>query len=202
MARTLIGCDRVPSSIRWLESTIKLWTKINCIYATALKEEDALYWYNERPNIGALAAAAWKTNLLAVEEYAAMKRSRITGKQSGRIDLYIANSSIDACIEAKQCWVTPGTRLATLEEKMNAALRDAKKDDDAHQRIGVVFYTMRVRSYDTAESALRHEIERVREIKPDTLAWCFPKETRRLESEKPEHTGFVWPGVIMALKEA
>ncbi len=53
-----------------------------------------------------------------------------------------------------------------------------------------------------SEKMLKSEIERVGETKPGALAGCFPKATRMLESERPENRGFVWPGVIMALKIA
>lgn len=176
-----------------------MWTKVNLTYSNA-ETDDALYWYNERPNIGALAAGAWKANMYAVEEYTAMKQDRITGKRSGRIDLYLASDETSACVEAKQCWVAPGTHTATLKAKMASAVRDAKKDHDASQKIAAVFYVMRVSANEITEVILKAEVERVRKIKPDALAWCFPKATRLLKSAKQEHQGFVWPGVIMALK--
>ncbi len=85
---------------------------------------------------------------------------------------------------------------------MAAALKDAKLDLDGEQKIGVVFYVMKVSADKINEKMLKSEIERVRKTKPDALAWCFPKATRQLESDKPELAGFVWPGVIMALKKA
>jgi hypothetical protein len=201
MVRKVIGHDPVPVRLKWLEPVIKMWTKVHSNYADN-ETDDALYWYNERPNIGALAAAAWKTNMCAVEEYTAMKRHHITDKKSGRIDLYISNDHTSACIEAKQCWVSPGTRPVKFKETMTAALRDAKRDDDGFQKIGAVFYVMKIKAtVDTInEKMLKSEVERVRETKPDALAWCFPKATRLLESSRPENEGFVWPGVIMALK--
>jgi hypothetical protein len=65
-------------------------------------------------------------------------------------------------------------------------------------KIGVVFHVMRVK--ESSDKILEGEVERVRETKPDALAWCFPNETRQLKS--PTHSGFVSPGVIMAMKIA
>lgn len=43
---------------------------------------------------------------------------------------------------------------------------------------------------------------RLAETKPDALAWCFPGITRDLRPAKKEHEGYVFPGVILALKVA
>ena len=146
MARNLIGKDAVPDKLQWLEVTIQKWLNINIKYTTLFGGTDTLYWYNERANIGALAGAAWKAGLYAIEEYAALKKPKdVTSKGSGRIDLYLTDSEgNDAVVEAKICWVAPRTTEKTLRNKMTEACKDAKRDHDAKLKIGVVFYVMRV----------------------------------------------------------
>jgi hypothetical protein len=129
----LIGHDPLPANaaLKWLEPAIRMWTKVHCIYAEVFKEDDALYWYNERPQVGALAAAAWKANMYALEEYATTKHHPITKKKTGRIDLYIGDhNGHSATLEAKLSWVNPDTRLEKLDAKMQWALDDARLDDD------------------------------------------------------------------------
>jgi hypothetical protein len=204
MVRNLVGYEVLTRDLRWLDPVLKSWIKVNRAYANVWRGKDALYWYNERPNVGALAAAAWKSGMYAVEEYAAIKHHPITKKSSGRIDLYVtAANGKAATIEAKQCWVFPKTTKRTLANWMKAALNAARLDDEEDaQKIGVVFYTMKVPIGEISEKVLKNEVERIRQIKVGALAWCFPKINRRLESEMPEHEGFVWPGVVMALNSA
>jgi hypothetical protein len=203
MPRNLAGHDPLHENLHWLKPVLLQWIQINREYADAYAGDDALYWYNERANIGSLAGAAWKANIYAVEEYTAFKRpASVTSKGSGRIDLYLADDHRDAIVEAKLCWVAPRTSPQTLRKAMANALKDARRDRDGEQKIGVVFYVMRVHENRAEETALREEVERVRQINPDGLAWCFPATARPLKSDKPEHIGFVWPGVIMALKLA
>lgn len=203
MLRDLIGSDPLPKNLEWLERTIDEWLEINCRYADVAKGQDTLYWYNERANIGALAGAAWKAGICAIEEYAALKKPKsATSKGSGRIDLYLTDESQDAIVEAKICWVAPGTEPMKLRVKMREACADARRDHDGDQKIGAVFYVMRVHQERVHEKTLIEEVERIRKTKPDALAWCFPAAVRNLQSERPEHKGYVWPGVIIALKVA
>lgn len=202
MSRNLIGTDPLPKTLKWLEGTIQKWLEINRLYTDIYQGGDALYWHNERANIGTLAGAAWKAGIYAIEEYGAPKKSKSTSKRSGRIDLYLTNESQDAIVEAKMCWVSPGTQSKTLESKMTEACTDAKRDHDGAQKIGAVFYVMRVHQEHVREKTLLAEVERIRMTAPDVLAWCFPAKTRDLQSGKLQREGYVWPGVIMALKVA
>lgn len=58
-----------------MEPVLKSWLAVNQAFISGSKN-DCLYWYNERANVGAFAAAIWKAegaHGLALEEYSAKK---------------------------------------------------------------------------------------------------------------------------------
>jgi hypothetical protein len=211
LPKNLKGFDPPHSSLEWFAPAIEQWSKTHCSYADAFQGGDALYWFNERPNVGALAIAAWKAGMYAVEEYAAKKsinpvtkRSHpTTEKKSGRIDLYVADEyGNEAIFEAKQCWVNKATSKENMQGKMENALHDARCCPPDLQRVGLVFYVMKLKSTQVADEVLLNEVDRVRKTKPHALAWCFPGVNRQLVSDVGENPGYVWPGLIMSFRTA
>jgi hypothetical protein len=63
-------------------------------------KNDALYWYNERTNVGALAGAIWQQNGMALEEYGA-KKGNPESKWQGRVDLFFTIGKINVISECK-----------------------------------------------------------------------------------------------------
>lgn len=123
--------------------------------------DDVGYFYNERTNIGFLAAAAWrKRGWVALEEYRYDKAHRDKSKKisKGRADLYIYTKGDNGRvatigIEAKQVFVGKMGRLKSqldLSNKNSAlsrAYQDAKssvKKCDADYRCAVVFTVLSV----------------------------------------------------------
>lgn len=126
-------------------------------YISCFKEEDTAqdlgYFYNERTNIGFLAAAAWRQkNWVALEEFACDKKHRVEkGKLSkGRADLYIGvrasnNDITSISIEAKQQYVSNAKSLRAAldcrrpESIISKAILDARHSVDADYRCAAVF---------------------------------------------------------------
>ncbi|MET4220211.1 hypothetical protein ABIB00_005439 [Bradyrhizobium sp. LB14.3] len=125
-------------------------------YVRCFLHEDAAqdlgYFYNERANIGFLAAAAWRQRgWVAIEEFVCDKRDRIEkGKFArGRADLYVGVRSdrkvTSISIEAKQCYVQNGSSLrAALDLKqpksaLSRAVADARHGVDADHQCAAVF---------------------------------------------------------------
>jgi hypothetical protein len=204
LTRTLSGYDQPwPKTLAWLELAVKKWIAVNREYAEYADGGDALYWYNERAAIGSLAAGATRAGLLCLEEYVSVKtRETETKKGSGRTDLYLTDKKHQATLEAKLCWMSPGSDQKTLSGIMRAACEDARCNQEEVQKIGVVFYVVKTNKTHVAESILLKAVERVRDTNPRAIAWCFPAETRTLESEREERKDYVWPGVVMAMNVA
>lgn len=122
---------------------------------------DVGYFYNERANIGFLAAAAWREKgWVALEEFRSDKKHRLEkGKLSkGRGDLYVGlrtskNQIATMSIEAKQCWVGTGKQLlSSLNPKsksspLSKAIDDVKYvTNDADYSVAAVFVTVSLKA--------------------------------------------------------
>jgi hypothetical protein len=64
--------------LKHLEPVIKGWGKAISTYCEnwSDKDQDAPYYYNERPNVSLLAAGAWESGAVALEEYVTTKERR------------------------------------------------------------------------------------------------------------------------------
>jgi|SRR5665213_1855171 len=195
----------IHSALSWLSPALKGWTEANERYAQAFRGDDALYWWDERPNIGALAAGAWLGGLVAIEEYKAFKgEAKLTDKPNGRTDLFISqrNGLNAAVIEAKMHWWGKGEsgRLAT---KMLKACADACRNNEIDTRIGCSFVIPRWEK----KRASQHDIDDfVTEAqgsagKLDALAWSFPISARELHPPN-KNSKFVYPGILIAMRLA
>jgi hypothetical protein len=179
------------------------------------------YVYNERANVGILAAAAWKLpNWVALEEYATKKIRSSKEKSHGRGDLSVAHKGNEFAIEAKQAWPTLGTRATTawgkIEKQLKAAFHAAKElqKEEAANRIALVFVSPRVhtsaiqtyikRSLNslTPEQAMTQILEKwLVELNlhtHDSFAFCFPFNRRTYEADN----GYVYPGVLALLRHS
>ena len=67
------------------EELLEEWCLVHERYCRLVKD-DAIYWYGERPNIAAIAAAAWRCGWVALEEFSQSKGER-RSRVSGRADL-------------------------------------------------------------------------------------------------------------------
>ena len=125
-----------------LEPLLHKWIDLNNGYCKAFPG-DSLYWYNERATLSSLAAAVWKGNGYALEEYRTDKRF---GKDQwpGRSDLWFSWGKTDYLVEAKQIWSSLFSLSRESFEKISEALKVAKSAvvenrEDVGNRLGVVF---------------------------------------------------------------
>ena len=203
MIKSLSGCDpNWAKPLSWLNPAVKGWIEANEQYAKYWEGYDALYWYNERTAVGSLAAGAARAGFRVLEEYASMKSRPETVKKSGLTDLYVGKAANDATLEAKICWVDAGCGQGKLSAALTAACSDARCNRGTKQKVGLVFYVMKMRCEDASEQSLKREINRVREVRSGAVAWCFPGPTRTLATDTKQYKGFVWPGVVMAMRIA
>ena len=176
---------------------------------------EAPYWYNERANIGLLAAAAWRTGGVALEEFQHEKsepkisedgETVETMTRNGRCDLWICLGTKSERIEAKFRWLNMASdRIAEFaEESLNKALNDASKSkcDDAQGAVGVSFFPIFVKANKvTVERPIENYIEQtianLRKVDSDLIAWSFPIRFRSHVGEKYNN---LLPGVVMLAK--
>ena len=189
---------RPGSGLEPLEPVLETWRKLVHDFCGATGR-DAPYWYNERANVGVLAAAAWKTEGgLALEEYASPKRHGQT-RWKGRTDLWLQVGQSQYVVEAKIAWVSvtrpKNNALSTVKYWLSLAEEEAPANiADSAMKVGMVF----VVPYLAGSAAVFAEERSValqsklRELKPDLFAAAFPESVMSLSND----AGYVYPGVF------
>ena len=178
-----------------------------------ITDGDVPYWYNERANIGVLAAAAWRCGRIALEEFQYEKidvshngetDETAQKKWNGRCDLWISDDRSEEIVEAKFKWLNmnseklPELAVSTLDD----AVRDAEntKGNDEVNAIGVAFLPLyaRVDKVENIEKLIAETIKRAIELKgPHLVAWCFPARLRNHIAEKNNN---YLPGIVLLAK--
>jgi hypothetical protein len=108
---------------------------------------DSPFWYRERPQVGFLAAAAWRLGWVALEEWGTEKGPH-REPSSGRNDLRIRRGKHEWFLEAKHTWCDidgdEEGNLKTLTKALQAARRSARmlilpRPRGMVQKVAVVF---------------------------------------------------------------
>lgn len=208
---------KIQSTLKGLRPVLQEWIHVVAAYSASYKNEgDVCYWYNERTSVGMLAAAAWRQEWVALEEFTtrkAHKESKGTDA-SGRCDLKISNSSASYAIEAKQAWQPIGSRVKDpwryVNQQRIKATEDARnlfKDQGSH-RLGVVFATPRLKvsdaqkgedQFETTTTLINEWLSGLQQLKNvEGYAYIFPARNRRQVGHDDR---YIWPGTLMLLKQ-
>jgi len=147
--------------------TQELWRPLLLEWSIVLDQfalvsgSDLAQWHAERPNIGFLAAAAWRLGrkACAVEEY----REDWKPNVRGRPDLWIRVGDQDVCVEAKRHSIR-GASASDMEKariKLEAAAGQVRKRGrrQARQGMAICFLGIRVE-----RSRPNREVEQIDEI--------------------------------------
>jgi hypothetical protein len=202
------------------------WIELNEKYLHASKD-DCPWWYNERPLVGILAAAAWRKGFVVLEEYSVRKgRRKDETDASGRCDLKIwANKNSVFRFEAKQIKIGLGRRRKKgyrrpadqdefIEGKCRKIMRSldrARKDagelktERQERRLALCFVCPKIN---------KNEQRAIREEALDKLIASLSKKNHRNKKPAFSLSWFfvdrpsqlvkrtsVYPGVILLVKE-
>jgi hypothetical protein len=185
------------------------WIRLNGLLARSWADVgDVPWWYNERASISLLAGAIWNSRRssgdYAFEEYASVKRKE-RKNCAGRLDLEFCFSKQHFVAEAKQCWI-PISKGGDNARRIKDALARAKADvrrcspPAGMRKLAVVFgvpYVARARSTRQAlRASINSFVEEARAVDADAIAWTFPKL-----NSMPTISGFIYPGVVVWIKE-
>lgn len=180
------------------KSILEEWLSLINRYCANI-EDDAPYFYSERPNIGILSAAAWKAGFIALEEFAFPKRA----KTRSRCDLWICKMDPpykEDLIEAKQAW-----GIGNADSTMLKAITDVRKINrkEYYNRIGLIFLTQGIhKKYEQEmDNKIQELIKTSKDMDYDALSWVFPKNKRTL-SGGGQYKNIYYPGVILLAKVA
>ena len=185
---------------RDLRPVLKAWLTIHQDFSKKVKDEDALYFYNERATLSTLAGAAWKCGFYALEEYASYKTKKRKLK-NGRTDLWLRkNDHTEYVIEAKQVYVSMSPAASKTEDKIVTALDEAKRDAKASrnqkQGLGIVFVVPEIPPSKKAQVGeyVTAFIGKLEQIPCDLLSYTFVEDIDYL----PEgDAGYFYPGVAL-----
>ena len=122
-------------------SVFESWFDIIHDYADKT-DNDAIYWYNERANVGALAAALARNNITLIEEYSCTK-GRGEDKSYGRTDIACCYRNEWYLAEAKLKWQAISS-FSAIETKniTSPSCADARRSwhgDKGSVPIGITF---------------------------------------------------------------
>lgn len=192
----------VRRSLRHWGELLEEWCLVHERYCR-LVPGDAIYWNGERPNVAALAAAAWRCGWAALEEFAQPKIANRSGF-AGRADLYLLSPRSEDYVEAKFDWFSVSSKRSNtvrLLRTFRAALADAHNvhlKPGKHRRVGVAFgspYTREER-LGPASGGLTSVFGELTKENFDAAAWCFPMAAQFLKW-KDRSAIHYHPGVVL-----
>lgn len=196
---------RDGSAPEYWQRLFEAWAVLVERYCEATQGIDAPYWHRERPNVGLLAAAAWQTGLISLEEFAS-RRGRRGSDSHGRCDLWIAppGAKHGDAYEAKYEEVAP----SWFRDPVRPALKEALGQVGALQapyynrRFGVVFACILIplEEQRDPDAAICKAIEAAKGLKPLSVAWSFPVNMRA-HTENSPWENYSCPGVILVADE-
>jgi hypothetical protein len=185
---------------RNLEKILWTWVKLNERFFS--QKRDGSWWYNERASISVLAAAAWMTGGVALEEFFAKKKQK--GREhAGRTDVYLKMGKSEFACEAKFMWLSAKSTnaISRIEKTLKEACDNAEENDKSGKLLGVCFVTVYVAERNVAEFGnLIEELQNkiCSELEFDAIAWSFPAKAR--EELKGEKDKRLHPGSFLILR--
>ena len=192
------------------DALLEEWLLAHERYCRIMKDYDAAHWYKETPNVSILCAAAWRCGRIALQEFKTAKKVRGEEPWVGRGDLWICNDidGKEEFIEAKHLYVSlSGAKdkdglpaIRTSMEEATEAANEARLGQGAETTaLAVVFASVYApeSSIDKIDQLIKEFCETIKSSADyHALAWCFPKETRKLPNKK----GYYYPGIAMLVK--
>ena len=155
---------------------------------------DAIYWYNERANIGAFAAALARNsiqkNISVIEEYSCMK-GKGADKGLGRADLSFCYRNQWYLVESKIKWLSLTPKGRSLENINSEACKDAVRSWEQAtwtMPLGMTFVVPSIQPKYKKQitECVKDIIKRIEEVGSsfDFWAYCAPGRLRELQSAK------------------
>ena len=167
---------------------------------------DAIYWYNERANVGAFAAALARKGNAVIEEYSCLK-GRGADKGPGRADLSFCYRNHWYLVEAKLKWpqLYPASKSLNFEEIKDPACKDAKRtwqQDKGSIPLGLTFVVPHIHPQYSGQitECVKHVALQLKdENQCNFWAYCAPGRLRELQAKSKDYYPMV---LLLASKPA
>jgi hypothetical protein len=161
--------------------------------------------YHERAQIGFLAAAAWRSGGVALEEWRTEKTNPLNAARNGRGDLWVQMKGLCAHFEAKHARIVISVRVAEAARAARSRLRVAQCDvcdlrcGPGERRLGVLFVapTISRKHQHQAESLLGAWLNGLREQKLN-FAFAFKSTWPVI----PRGSDDITPGIALLVGRA
>lgn len=188
----------------FLYDLVRSWHKILKEFEERMYPLDLGYGYQERTNIGFLAAAASRNGCSVLEEFQCDKRRR-NKRRLGRGDLWIKTSKgREYQFEAKQVILKVKTKdiKPKVSKALESALDDAKQVEEKPKKlVGLVFVipylSSKLKEHQDCIDKLRNDLLDVNELGADFAVVHFCKKEIVKEKYDP---GNCWPCVALVGK--
>ncbi|MCR6629954.1 MAG: hypothetical protein NVV74_07825 [Magnetospirillum sp.] len=192
--------------LNWLKPMLRRWGHLIDDYC-AIHPKDVPYYYNERANVGLLAAAAWGPGSGSLEEYACERDHDEGQVRWGRADLYLYDQNNSATIEAKQIWWTPQTTENHIRAQLEAAANQAGTNREANVAVAAVFATLMLSCRDDVQAGradvqaqCRRAVDQMNNVGTDLTAWVMPCMENPLVHNNRDEVSCLWPGIVLGLQ--
>lgn len=187
-----------------LEEWMRLTNRKNWFFESG----DATWWNNERATLSVFAGAIWRLKGLVIEEFATEKIIKSESK-AGRCDISFRFRKDVFIGEAKQNWpLLTGENLKANLTETNKVIKQACHESlhtigSKAPRLGIVFITPLIHEgkKQFLNNFLMDYLKKLTAKKDITLAWIFPKWARDLHSSEEGNQNYIYPGVILVIKQ-
>ncbi len=185
----------------YLEGILSNWIENTDKYVDYFGGDDLPYWFNERANVGVLAAAAWQAGFVSLEEHQIEKVSGVGEDKKGRNDLYISSKEEELYIEAKVIFPNI-SNINRLEKSINTRLKkaidDTKKLKGNIPKAALLFIAPYSRD---KKGANQLQIDNFKNLikghSSPIKAWAFPEMAQTSSS----HDDKYYPGVALIMQD-
>lgn len=189
-------------SKKW-KGLLQNWIKLMDEYRVTA--DDLPYWHGENANTGFLAAAAWKSGGVAIEQF---YTERNNGKSRGHSDLRICfNKQKDFLIEAKR---DETSKIEIIERNIRKQLDEAKKNLKAldnkrkvQHLVSVCFSFPRMQKNAkfSRDEYIKTVTEAFKKEKNIVIASYFPGNDKKKVSKEYGDSFIYWGVLLVARKE-
>ncbi len=183
----------------YLKDTLGYWIENINRYVNFFDGDDLPYWFNERANVGVLAAAAWQAGFVSLEEHQIDKVSSEGSSKKGRNDLYISSEEDDLYIEAKVIFpdISDINKLEqSIDLKMKHAIEATQELEGDIPKAALLFIAPYSQD---KKKANKEEIDAFKNLiknhSSPVKAWSFPEQAQTSLS----HDDKYYPGVALIM---
>ena len=188
MAQTISAIQVEDPELAFLNPILEEWL-LNIERYSRLVPGDASYWHTEACNCAVLGSAASRAGFGVLAEHTIKRREPGDPEHSqlrrGRMDLLIADESLDCIVEAKQCWPDKKSLVEWVLKKIGEAEKEVRSiergiTDRKLIRLAATFCGPCLNRKDAhlVDDLIVEYINAAAAIDCDARAWSFPARTR------------------------